>query len=78
MTALQLRHALRRLGLSQLALARRVRVHGRTVRSWVLGQSRIPYAIDLVIECWQRHGQPTPAARRSRPRGTPLRRGGTP
>jgi len=54
MTARQLRAALRRLGLSQLGFARRIRVDGRTVRHWVAGTYPVPEAVALLLDCWQR------------------------
>src|SRR3989442_794825 len=42
MTATQLRAALKRLGLSQVAAAARLGVAPRTMRYWVAGERRIP------------------------------------
>jgi len=66
-----LRTALRRLHLSQMELSRRLRIAPRTARSWALGQTRIPFAIDLLLECWRTHPQPSA---RSERRQKPQRR----
>ena len=54
MTPAQLRHSLKRLGLSQMELARRLKVDPRTVRHWVAGSYPVPEAVSLLLECWQR------------------------
>jgi DNA-binding transcriptional regulator YiaG len=54
MAPIQLRRSLRRLGLSQMELARRLKVDGRTVRSWVSGRYPVPEPIALLLACWQR------------------------
>ena len=54
MTARQLRGALRDLGLSQMGLARLLRVDPRTVRHWVAGSYPVPEAVALLLDCWQR------------------------
>jgi len=59
MTPTQLRRSLRRLRLSQMELARRLKVDGRTLRHWIAGDSPIPHAVHLLLDCWQReHRQP--------------------
>jgi len=52
MTGGQLRRALRRLGMSQMELSRRLRVAPTTVRNWVGGRSRIPEAVALLLKEW--------------------------
>jgi len=54
MTARQFRAALRRLGLSQNGLARRIRVHARTVRHWTK-DSPVPGAVELLLAAWARY-----------------------
>ncbi len=54
MTSTQLRTALRRLGLSQMALSRLLKVDGRTVRHWVGGSYPVPEAVALLVACWLR------------------------
>ena len=53
MTHRQLRRALKRLHLTQLRLARVVRVDPRTVRSWVADRSRTPHTIGLLLAAWE-------------------------
>ena len=54
MSPQQFRDALRRLRLSQVQAARRLRVNERTVRRWVAGESRIPESASLVLQMWLR------------------------
>jgi DNA-binding transcriptional regulator YdaS (Cro superfamily) len=48
-TPKQLRLALDRLALSQLALGRLLGVSGRTVRSWVLEERKIPEPVAIIV-----------------------------
>lgn len=57
MTPTQLRRCLKRLGLSQMELARRLKVDPRTVRHWVAGSYPVPEVVSLLLACWQ-HEQP--------------------
>jgi hypothetical protein len=34
--------------------ARRIKVDGRTVRSWIAGRYAVPEAVGLLLECWER------------------------
>ena len=52
MTAKQLRGALRRLGLTQVAAARRLGVSARTVRYWIAGTYPLPEAVALLLKAW--------------------------
>ena len=54
MSPQQFRDALRRLRLSQVQAARRLRVNERTVRRWVAGDSRIPESVGLLMQTWLR------------------------
>ena len=54
MSPQQFRDALRRLRLSQVQAARRLRVNERTVRRWVAGDSRIPESVALLLHTWLR------------------------
>jgi DNA-binding transcriptional regulator YiaG len=52
MTAKVLRQTLKRLGMSQMALARTLKVQGSTVRRWISGRSPIPEAVALLLSEW--------------------------
>ncbi len=52
MSPQQFRDALRRLRLSQVQAARRLKVNERTVRRWVAGDSRIPESVALLMQTW--------------------------
>jgi transcriptional regulator with XRE-family HTH domain len=52
MTGKGLRQALRRLGLTQMGLARKLRVAPQTVRRWVADKSPIPEAVSLLLQEW--------------------------
>ncbi len=54
MTPAQLRRSLKRLALSQMELARRLKVDPRTVRHWVAGSYPVPEAVSLLLDSWQR------------------------
>ena len=54
MTANQLRTALKRLGLSQVAAAARLGIAPRTMRYWVAGERRIPEAAAILLRTWVR------------------------
>jgi DNA-binding transcriptional regulator YiaG len=54
MTPTQFKRTVKRLGLSQMELARRIKVDGRTVRSWIAGRYAVPEAVSLLLGCWQR------------------------
>ena len=58
LTARQLRLRLKRLRLSQRALARRLHVHTRTVQRWAAGDSPIPESVVLLLEAWGRERKP--------------------
>jgi DNA-binding transcriptional regulator YiaG len=52
MTAPQLRAALKRLGLTQVELARRLGVDPRTVRKWVLRERPMSEPAARLIRTW--------------------------
>ena len=52
MTAQEFRRQLRRVGISQLEAARRLRVNPRTVQRWVAGDSPIPEAVAQLVVLW--------------------------
>ena len=52
MTAKQLRGALKRLELSQMAAAARLGVAPRTMRYWVAGERRIPEPVAILLRTW--------------------------
>jgi DNA-binding transcriptional regulator YiaG len=52
MTANQLRSALKRLALTQVAAAVRLGVAPRTMRYWVAGERRIPEAVAILLRTW--------------------------
>ena len=52
MIGAQLRQALKRLGISQMELARRLRVAPSTVRRWIAGRTSIPEAVALLLKEW--------------------------
>ena len=52
MTATQLRVALKRLGLNQVAAAARLGVAPRTMRYWVAGERRIPEPVAILLRTW--------------------------
>ena len=52
MTQKQLRAALKRLGLSQRALAGRLKVDPRTVNRWARGHTPVPESIALLLHAW--------------------------
>jgi DNA-binding transcriptional regulator YiaG len=54
MSAAQFRAAVKRLRLSQAALARRLKVNVRTARRWASGESAVPEPIALLLTCWVR------------------------
>jgi transcriptional regulator with XRE-family HTH domain len=58
MTAKQLRHAIKRLGWTQVELARRLGVNPRTVRKWVLSERPISEPAARLIRTWLAKGQP--------------------
>lgn len=49
MTGTEFRAALARHGMSQVQFARMIRVDGRTVRRWALGEIETPGAVDCVL-----------------------------
>ena len=69
MTRTQLRALLQRLGLTQVGLARRLKVAPQTVRRWVGGQSPIPEAVALLLSAWVAHPHMIPTGRKG-PKGT--------
>ena len=54
MTPKQFRAALARLGLSQVAAARRLGVSARTVRFWIAGRHKIPEPVVMLLKVWLR------------------------
>jgi len=56
MTATQLRAALKRLGLNQVATAARLGVAPRTMRYWVAGERRIPEPVAILLRTWIKEG----------------------
>ncbi|MDP3939608.1 MAG: helix-turn-helix domain-containing protein [Deltaproteobacteria bacterium] len=67
MTAIQLRHTLKRLGLSQRQFAFRLKLDVGTVNRWATGRRDVPEAVALLLDCWRRDGVPArPTARRKR------------
>ena len=58
MTAQQLRQALKRLRLSQVAAARHLGVDPRTVRKWVGAERRIPEPVAILVRLWLRARRP--------------------
>ena len=57
MTPKQLRGALKRLELSQVAAAARLGVAARTMRYWVAGERRIPEPVSILLRTWIREKQ---------------------
>lgn len=57
MTSKQLRAALKRLRLSQVAAATRLGVAPRTMRYWVAGERRIPEPVSILLRTWIREKQ---------------------
>jgi DNA-binding transcriptional regulator YiaG len=55
MTGRELKTTLRRVGLSQMAFARQLKVAPSTVRRWIAGRSAVPEAIALLLTCWIAH-----------------------
>jgi DNA-binding transcriptional regulator YiaG len=58
MSTAQFRAAVKRLRLSQAALARLLKVNVRTARRWASGESTVPEPIALLLACWLRGGAP--------------------
>ena len=54
MTTRQLRAALKRLGITQVEAARRLRVNPSTLRRWLAGSRRIPGPVAVVMDLWLR------------------------
>lgn len=54
MSPTQFRTALKRLKMPLTELARRVRVHVRTVRRWASGEVAVPESVALLLACWIR------------------------
>ena len=52
MTAKQLRSALKRLGLTQVAAAARLGIAPRTMRYWVASERRIPEPVAILLRTW--------------------------
>ncbi len=52
MTPRQLQQAIRRLRLTQQALADRLGVHVQTVKKWLAGDRRISEPVALLIRTW--------------------------
>lgn len=56
-----MRTALKRLGMSQMGLARTLKIYPQTVRRWVADTSPIPEAVALLLNEWlDKKGQPAP------------------
>ena len=72
MTPKQLRIALKRLGLTQVAGARALGVAPRTMREWIANDARIPEPAARLLAVWLAHPEllsrpaPTHPARRGR------------
>ena len=58
LTPKQLRVALRRLGLNQVAAAKQLGVDPRTVRRWLAGDRKIPAPIALLLGLWLKARRP--------------------
>jgi plasmid maintenance system antidote protein VapI len=58
MTAKQLRAALKRLGLTQVAAANHLGVAPRTVRHWVGGTRGIPEPVAILVRVWLKARRP--------------------
>jgi len=71
MTTKQLRAALKRLGLTQVAAAHALGVAPRTMRQWIAGDARIPEPAARLLAVWLAHPEllsrpaPAHAARRT-------------
>jgi len=52
MTPRELRRALKRLGWTQVELARRIGVNPRTVRKWVLNETPMSEPASLLLREW--------------------------
>jgi transcriptional regulator with XRE-family HTH domain len=63
MTAHGLKRALKRLGVSQLSLARRLGMDPRTVRRWCAADLPVPRTVEIVLSCWRNHGLPAEGRR---------------
>jgi len=55
MTPKQLRHALSRLGLTQISAAHALGVAPRTVRQWIAGDRRIAEPAARLLAIWVAH-----------------------
>lgn len=60
MTPRQLRAALKRLGLNQVALARAVGVTPRAVRFWLAGTYPVPEPVVRLVRTWLAHPDSRP------------------
>jgi transcriptional regulator with XRE-family HTH domain len=54
MTAPKFRAAVKRLGYTMTALAKKLKVQRRTVHRWASGQSPVPETVALLLTCWLR------------------------
>ena len=54
MTPAKYRQAVKQLGLSMTALARKLHVQRRTVHRWASGESPVPEMLALLLESWLR------------------------
>jgi DNA-binding transcriptional regulator YiaG len=57
MNSTALRRALARLGMTQVGLARTLKVNAATVRRWISGASPIPEAVALLLKEWLASGR---------------------
>ncbi len=58
LTPKQLRAALRRLGLNQVAAAKQLGVDPRTVRRWLAGDRKIPEPVTILLGLWLKPRRP--------------------
>lgn len=55
MKADELREALEKLGLTQVAAAKRLHVSLRSVQNWVAGSHDVPGPVKVLVRTWLRH-----------------------
>ena len=68
-TGVQLRAALKRLGLSQMEASRRMGVTGPTIRRWLAETHRVPPPVAVLVTTWVKHPHVMPPARKG-PKGS--------
>jgi hypothetical protein len=64
MTATELRAALKKLGISQLEAARRLRITGRTMQRYVASDTHIPGPVEILVEQWLTASPPSARKRK--------------